>query len=272
MSKVIRPKQNYPTNQPRPGSPTPMVWLGKLLQSSVGSKILVALTGIALIGFVVGHMAGNLQIFVSQSLINHYAEKLHSLGPILWVIRGVLLAILVTHLTLAIRLKSQSATARPVPYYYHSTIQATWASRYMLSTGIVVGTFLLFHLAHFTVTAVSATVTIENQAVNYSQLRDSEGLRDVYSMVIYGFQKPVVSGLYLVAQLALFFHLTHGAASVFQTLSLNSTRFQSLIRTVAFVLALGLLIGNSSIVLACQLGYLQPNPDVAKTLSAVMGG
>src|SRR5262245_417126 len=127
------------------------------LASSVGGKQLVAVTGLGLTGFVLVHMLGNLQIFAGlgdamagQDALNGYAKFLKDQGPLLWVARGALLLIFVLHIALALWLNARNRAARPVAYHYRNTIKATWASRHMVSTGVVVGLFVLFHLAHYT--------------------------------------------------------------------------------------------------------------------------
>src|SRR5438045_3079879 len=142
-----------------PTAPPPGISAGAffsaLLDSSVGAKVLVALTGLGLVGFVIVHMVGNLKLLPggpeSRDAINGYAYFLkHDLGAWLWVFRAGLLGIFVLHLALAIRLKARSAAARPVGYAYPRTAQATLASRTMIWTGVVILLFVLFHLAHYT--------------------------------------------------------------------------------------------------------------------------
>ena len=136
--------------KPRKG-PDAKAFATALLDSSVGSKILVALTGTGLTLFVVFHMIGNLKVLQGPDAINGYAYFLkHDLGALIWVARGGLLAIFVLHLALALRLKMRSLAARPVPYQVYKPAQAGFASRTIVYTGVVVGLFTLFHLAHYT--------------------------------------------------------------------------------------------------------------------------
>src|SRR3954469_8896788 len=124
--------------------------LGVLFSSSIGKKFLVALTGLGLIGFVTGHLIGNLQIFLAPEKINGYAHMLESLGSALWLIRLFLLACVVIHIWLAIKLTLENRAARAVAYEVNHTIRATVASRVMAATGLVVLAFVVFHIAHFT--------------------------------------------------------------------------------------------------------------------------
>jgi len=235
MSTVARPKQAHPTNAD-PGGKGVLDYLRPFMTTTVGSKFLVALTGLALTGFVIGHLVGNLKIFGGPDAINSYAQFLKDLGPLLWVVRFGLLAVFVTHVLLVLKLKKRSADARPIGYAYPATVQASAPSRYMLLTGLLILTFLLFHLAHFTFG------WIEN--VDY---HDSKGRHDVYTMVVKGFSNPLIVGLYVVSQVVLFFHLIHGFQSAFQTLGANSPRFQRLFRQIGLVIATFLLLGNVGI-------------------------
>jgi succinate dehydrogenase / fumarate reductase, cytochrome b subunit len=224
-------------------------FLRALFDSSVGAKILVALTGLGLTGFVVFHMIGNLTVFHGRDAVNAYAEFLkHELGLLLWIARAGLSAIFVLHIVLAVRLKLRSVAARPVAYQFRPDIQATTASRTMIWTGIVVGLFTLFHLAHFTFGWVKGAEVEPGKVVNYLDLRDSKGRHDVYSMVVAGFTNPWLVAVYIVAQLALFMHLMHGVQSSFQTLGLKNRRSGRAIWWLGFAVPLTVLVGNLAIV------------------------
>jgi succinate dehydrogenase / fumarate reductase cytochrome b subunit len=241
--------------QPKPGTgPGPFV--AGLLDSSVGSKILVALTGLGLVGFVVFHMIGNLKMFSGPDAINSYAYFLkHGLGALIWVARIGLLGIFVLHLSLAVRLQLRSKAARPVPYQYPNSVQASAASRTMLWTGIVILAFTLFHLAHFTF-AWTHTVETATGPVNYLKLEDSQHRHDVYSMVVAGFSDPVLVTLYVVAQVLLFVHLTHGIPSTFQTLGLKNRKFKKAIDALGLLISLTVLVGNLAIVFGVWFGFI----------------
>ena len=184
--------------------------------SSIGYKFFMGITGLLLIGFVLGHMTGNLLIFMGPEAINEYGEFLQTMGHgvLIWVARIGLVAIFSIHMTLAFVLRKKNNSARPVPYGADGTIQASWASRHMMLTGIVIFLFLVYHIAHFTVGAIDPD--------NHKEViaRDIHNKFDIYTMVVRGFQQPLVSGLYILAQLALGLHLTHGAGSWLQSLGL----------------------------------------------------
>lgn len=241
--------------------------------------------------FVIGHLVGNLKVYGAQENLNDYAAFLKELGPLLWIARAGLLAIFVIHIALAISLKRRSALARPIGYAHTSTVQASIGSRTMLTTGLVVGAFVLFHLAHYTFGWIKGTeMTIPQTAsltpsiaeevalrgfdagqpvtVNYLDLRDSRGKHDVHTMVISGFSHPVISGLYILAMLFFFLHLKHGVGSSMQTLGLNSRRWNRLWTLAAWSIALFVVGGNISIPVAVLLGVLKSTPDVPLTLEA----
>lgn len=234
-------------------------FLTALLDSSVGAKLLVALTGLGLVTFAVFHMIGNLKVFQGPDAINGYAYFLkHDLGALIWIARGGLLLIFVLHLALAVRLKYRTRAARPVPYRYPGSVQATAASRYILTTGIVVGLFILFHLAHYTFGWVKGVEVSPGVVKNYLELTDAKGRHDVYSMVVAGFANPALVALYVVSQVVLFAHLVHGVQSSFQTLGLKNRRFAPAIRRLGFLVAFTILVGNLAIVFGVWAGWAPP--------------
>lgn len=228
-----------------------------LVDSSVGAKILVALCGLGLVLFVIFHMIGNLKVFQGRDAVNGYAYFLkHDLGMMLWIARGGLLAIFILHIVLAVRLKLRSVAARPVAYQHRRDIRASTAGRTMIWTGIVVGLFTLFHLAHFTFGWVKRVETSPGVFQSYLELQDEKGRHDVYSMVVAGFTEPWLAVLYIAAQLALFVHLVHGVQSSFQTLGLKNRRSGRAIWWLGFLIALSLLVGNLLIVVGVWAGWV----------------
>ncbi len=159
-----------------------------LISSSIGKKFLVAVTGFISFGYIIGHMLGNLQIFAGQNQINMYAEALHSLGPLLWVIRAVLLAAFIIHIWLGLQLKLENMAARPVNYTKQDPQKSKLSGRTMWLTGLMVLAFFVYHVLHFTARTTDARFA--------TLALDAEGRYDVYSMVILGFQQiPLVAGL-----------------------------------------------------------------------------
>ncbi len=237
----------------------PFAWA--FFDSSVGAKLTVAVTGLGLVIFALFHMIGNLKVFQGPAAINRYAYFLkHDLGALIWVARAGLLTIFLLHIVLALRLKKRSVAARPIPYAAHRNVQATVASRTMVWSGAVVGLFVLFHLLHFTFCWLTTT-EVNGKTVSYLDLRDAkEPLhQDVYSMVVLGFTTTWLALLYIVAQLALFLHLTHGVQSALQTLGLKNDRFRCAVWWLGLVVALIILVGNLGIVVGVWAG-LYPVP------------
>lgn len=235
-------------------------WLLPAVRSTIGAKFLVALTGLGLVGFLFGHMAGNLLIYKGRDALNAYAMGLKNLGPLLWVARIGLLALFLSHLGLALKLKLRNKSARPEPYRYQATVQASLASRTMVLSGLVILAFVVYHLLHFTLGVTQATPDGHNfLSLTQTYRHDGEmSLRhDVYGMVVFGFQKWYVSAVYIVAQLILGLHLSHGISSVFQTLGWNAPRWWPLIQRIGLTLTILLVVGNCSIPLAVLFGLVK---------------
>lgn len=245
----------------------PGSFLQALLESSVGGKILVGLTGLGLVGFVIAHLVGNLKLFAGPESINRYAYFLkHDLGVLIWVARAGLLAVFVLHLAVAVRLQLRARAARPVGYSFPGSVQAGAASRTMLMTGVVVLLFVLFHLAHYTFGLVKETNVVgpdggvvRSNYLNLTyRLADGTEVHDVYSMTVAGFRDGAIVALYLFAQLVLFVHLRHGVPSLFQTLGVKNARFAGPIDILGFAVAVAILAGNGAIVLAVWFGLVPP--------------
>jgi succinate dehydrogenase / fumarate reductase cytochrome b subunit len=245
--------------------------LRPLWYSTVGGKSLVALTGAVAVAYVIGHLSGNLLLWQGREAINSYAELLKSKAALLWAVRTFLLTAFVLHIYLALRLNLRNRRARPVPYAHEETVQASWASRHMVLTGLVLLFFVLFHLAHYTWHVVKPAEVIDSQgvahAVNYGELRERyvengevKYRPDVYSMVYYGFKSPVITGLYVICMLALTLHLSHGIGSMFQSLGLNGGRSRPVLAQVGVVVAILVGVGNIALPLSVIFGAVPPVP------------
>lgn len=222
------------------------------LQTSIGRKWVVALTGIFLIFFVIVHMAGNLQMFSPTSeAINRYAFLLKSNALVLWGFRLALLTSAVLHIWAALSLARENRAAKPVNYAVkgrRTRLGVTLASVTMVISGTVILGFVIFHLLHFTAQVVDRSYR-EMEAVV-----DGKTMHDVHRMVVAGFSKPLISGFYILAMGLLFFHLRHGAASVFQTIGIRDRTLSKFIQSASWVLAVILFLGFSSIPVAVLLG------------------
>jgi succinate dehydrogenase / fumarate reductase, cytochrome b subunit len=217
-------------------------------QSSIGKKITVALTGLILILYVLGHLAGNLQIYLSPDRLNTYAEFLRALGPLLWLIRIFLLATFVIHIVATVQLTIQNRRAKPQKYAVPGYRKSTLASRTMIISGLIVLCFVIYHLLHF---------TFQTTNPEFHELRDSAGRHDVYRMVVLGFQQPVISFFYALGLFLLTLHLSHGFASVTQTLGINNRKLEGFVSTGGQTLAWLVFAGYVSIPLTILLGIVR---------------
>ena len=223
-------------------------WVASLT-SSVGLKFIMAATGALLFGFVVAHLAGNLQIFGGPELINSYAAKLKALGPGLWVARLGLLGLFALHLGTAAVLTRRNRSARPVSYAVKRPIASSEASRTMLASGAVVLLFVIYHLMHFTIGIVIRP--------DLHELVDDQGRHDVYSMMVVGFQQLPIALFYLLAMVGLGLHLSHGIGSIFQSAGWLGARYRPMIVLGGRALAWLIVLGNVGIVLAAFFGVLE---------------
>ncbi len=216
--------------------------------SSIGKKAVVSVTGLLLLGFVVGHLIGNLQIFLGPHALNSYAQKLQSLGELLWVLRIGLLAIFVTHIVAALWLAAQNRAARPVRYAKSAVRQTSYASRLMVVTGIIILMHVIYHLAHFTLGTVHS---------QYYGHEDELGRHDVYSMVVLSFQDPKIAFTYIAAMAALAFHLRQAATAFPQSLGLVQPSTLAKFRVGGLIFSILIFVGYSSIPAAALLGILK---------------
>lgn len=221
----------------------------RFLTSSIGRKWIVALTGLALFGFVVGHLIGNLQVFLgSPEPINRYGHFLQGLGELLWAIRFGLLAMLALHIVFTIKLRMENRAARPDKYAVTNYRATRLPARWMALSGLMVLCFIIFHLLHFTVQSVDP---------GFKELHDAQGRHDVYRMMILGFTNKAASGFYIVAVGLLAMHLNHGIMSMFQTLGLNSGKVRPLWEKGGQAFSWLIFIGYASIPVAVLTGVLK---------------
>jgi succinate dehydrogenase / fumarate reductase, cytochrome b subunit len=223
-------------------------------RSSVGKKMVVAVTGIVLIAFVIGHLLGNLQIFLGPDWVNSYAEHLRALGVFLWVIRIFLLGNVLLHIFYTISLAIENRRARPVDYAKRNHVKASFASRHMVVSGLVVFAFIIFHLLHFTARKFNPRFPLlQADPLNHN---------DVYSMMVYGFQNVYISAFYIIGLFFLTLHLTHGASSFFQSLGLNDKELTPRLATAGRILAWLIFVGYTSIPVAVLLQLVKPAQEL----------
>jgi succinate dehydrogenase / fumarate reductase, cytochrome b subunit len=231
---------------PRPrrqGHPLLQFW-----RSAVGKKWVMALSGIALLGYVLAHMVGNLKLYLGSAQLNEYADWLRTLGEpafprtvVLWVMRTGLLIAFVLHIVAAAQLTRMNLRARPVRYQSHRDyIAANFASRTMRWTGVIIALFVIFHLMDLT----------------WGQANPHFVRGDPYDNVIESFRRVPVAIIYIIANIALAFHIFHGAWSMFQSLGWNNPRFNRWRRSFAIAFALVIGIGNVSMPLLVVTGVV----------------
>lgn len=214
-----------------------------LLNSVVGKKIVMAATGVILSVFVLGHMIGNLQVFLGPERINAYGRFLHGNMELLWPVRLVLLASVGLHVLAAWQLTIlNNFKARPVAYLKKTAIASDYAARTMVWSGPIVAAFIVYHLLHFTLGTAHPNFI--------------EG--DVYHNVITGFQVPAAALFYIVANILLATHLYHGVWSMFQTLGVSHPRYTPWLKGGAKAFGIVIGLGNCSIPLAVLAGLLPP--------------
>ena len=222
-----------------------------LFQSSLGRKYIMAISGAALFLFVIGHLLGNLQVFLGREQINAYGNFLHTTPEILWPARLGLLAMVALHIWSAVTLSAENKAARPMPYANWNPTVASYASRTMLMSGLIIGAFVIYHLLHFTVQAKSINFTGQD----FESFHDAKGRHDVYRMMITGFSYPIVSGFYVLALGLLCLHLSHGVGAMFQSVGWKNEAHGPWIDRFAKTAAWLIFLGYISIPLAVLLGY-----------------
>ncbi len=213
------------------------------LGSSIGRKVVMAVTGLILFGYVLGHMVGNLQVYLGPEALNHYGVLLRQLlhGAGLWIVRAVMLAAVSLHIWAATSLTLESRRARPEGYREQKWKESTYASRTMRWGGVILLLFVIYHLLHLT------TGTVHPNFI--------EG--DIYRNFVVGFQSVPVSLFYIFAMLALGLHLRHGVWSMFQTLGVSHPRYIRIAHAAAWIFAAVIVAGNISFPIAVLAGIVK---------------
>jgi succinate dehydrogenase / fumarate reductase cytochrome b subunit len=211
--------------------------------STNGKKAVMAVTGAVMFVFVIGHLAGNLQVFEGPEKLNAYGKLLHDLGELLWPVRIVLLLCVTLHIVATVQLALVKKRARPVGYSAKKAIASSYASRTMYWSGPIVLAFIIFHLLHLT----AGYIHPEYQFI--------EG--DVYHNVVAGFQVWWVSLWYIFSIVLLGMHLRHGLWSAFQSLGMNHPRHTPILKSAAWVIAVAIVLGYISIPISVLLGVVK---------------
>lgn len=223
--------------------------LGTFYRSTIGKKVIMGVTGLIGIGFLILHVAGNLQAFEGASKLNAYSAALHGpLNELLWVVRVVLVAAVVLHVTMAYQLTRRTAAARPIGYRHREPQVSTLAARTMTWGGVLLLVFIVFHILHFT------TETFDPG--HAAGMVDVHGDHDVYANVVASFRVPWVAAFYIVAMLALGLHLYHGAWSSMRTLGYAKSSPHPLHRRIALIVAVAIWLGFTLVPVAVIVGAI----------------
>ena len=218
----------------------------RLFSDSIGRKAVMAVSGLLMVLFVVGHMLGNLTIFAGPNGINAYAQHLHELAPLVWGTRIVMGVAVLLHLVLSIQITLENSAAKPDRYAVQNSLRATFASKNMIWSGVIIAAFVGYHLLHFTFRITP----------NLALGEDAMGRFDVYNMVVTALQGTVTALVYVVAMVSLFLHLSHGIQSSFQTLGLSNAKLLPRLGLAGTVVSGIFLVGFGAIPVAILLARI----------------
>jgi len=221
--------------------------LARVYGSSLGKKYIMAITGLLLFLFVIVHMLGNLQVYIGRDAMNAYAELLKSKPGLLWTLRTCLFIVAVLHIVSALQLAAENRNARPERYAAGKPI-ATFASRTILVSGLIVLAFIVYHLMHFTFGVTNP---------EFMELHDPLKRHDVYQMVVDAFRNPWVSAFYIISMGLLCLHLSHGVSSSFQSLGFRRRATAAAFNRFAQVAAILIFLGNCSIPVSIYLKFVK---------------
>lgn len=224
------------------------------LASTIGRKVVMAVTGIVLFGFVVAHMVGNLQVYLGPTRLDEYGAALRKLPALLWTLRLGLLAAVVGHVWAATSLTLANRAARPVGYRQTRYQESGYASRTMRWSGVILLLFVVYHLLHFTFGTVHPSFV--EGGVNHN--------------FVTGLRVPWVSAFYILAMLCLGMHMYHGVWSMLQTLGLSHPRYDWLRHAFATAITLVVVVGNISMPVAVLAGLIREESRPAAAGTAAL--
>lgn len=216
-----------------------------LYDTTIGKKVVMAVSGLVLYGFVIAHMLGNLQVFLGPEQLNGYAKKLQDLGPLLWMTRAVLLTAVVAHVVTSLQLIWLSSSARPIGYRMKKNLATSYAALTMKFGGIALFLFIVYHLAHFTAPGLAMSSAYHHQP------------HDVYANVVNGFRVPWVTAVYVLGQIFLGMHLYHGSWSLFQSLGMNHPKYNETRKFLAQTIGVFVAVGNIAMPVAVLAGVVR---------------
>jgi succinate dehydrogenase / fumarate reductase, cytochrome b subunit len=221
--------------------------------SSPGKKYIMAISGCALFGFVIGHLLGNLQIFLGPEVLNRYGHFLQTTPELIWPARVGLIALVALHIASAVALTAQNRAARPVNYTHYEVVAASYASRTMMMSGLIVFVFIIYHLLHFTIQVPGINFT----GHDFRVLQDAKQRHDIYAMMILGYRQPLVSLFYVVGVGLLCLHLSHGVSSMFQSMGWKNKAYGAFLDKFAIAATIAIFLGYISIPAGVLLGVVK---------------
>jgi len=225
-------------------------YVGRFLRSNIGLKVLMAVTGVVMFGYLIGHVSGNMLVFKGQAAINSYSQFLHESTGLLWGTRILLLVSVVVHIWATVRFLTLRNEARPVAYEMKVPHGTTWAARTMYWSGPIIALFIIYHILHLTTGTAHP---------HFNEIKNLDGKVtgvDVYRNLVEGFQRPVASLIYIAAMLAIALHLSHGVWSMLQTIGVNRPNWEPALRCAAVFLAIVICGGFIAVPVAVLLGFV----------------
>ena len=224
-------------------------YLGRFLRSNIGLKVLMAITGVVMFGYLIGHVSGNMLLFAGREKINAYSAFLHASKGILWGTRLLLLVSVVVHIWATIRFLGLRNSARPVAYEMKVPHGTTWAARTMYWSGPIIALFVVYHILHLTTGTLHPTFAKNVDPATHHV--------DVYQNLVDDFSRPLPSAIYIVAMLAIALHLSHGVWSMLQTIGVNRPNWECALRSFAVLCAVIICGGFIAVPAAVLLGIVK---------------
>jgi succinate dehydrogenase / fumarate reductase, cytochrome b subunit len=221
--------------------------VSEFFSTTIGQKFIVAITGFFMIFFLLAHLAGNLEIFFGPNAVNQYAAFLRTIPKTLWTFRILLIVSVIAHIWVTVSLTNKNRKARQNGYALKKSRKANFFSRTMMVSGLTILVFIAYHLAHYTIGLFNP---------EFMQLTDEKGRHHVYNMMVMGFSHPMVSGLYILAQILLAFHLTHGVSSAARTLGFTNGVVYERLRISGMIFAAVIAMLYISIPFAVLLNFI----------------
>jgi len=222
-------------------------YLCRFFASNIGVKVLMALTGVVMVGYLIGHVTGNMLIFKGPAAINSYSKFLHDSKGLLWGTRLLLLASVAIHIWATVRFLTLRNAARPVAYAMKQPHGTTWAARTMYWSGPIIALFIVYHILHLTTGTAHPNYHVD--AATHEV--------DVYRNLVDGFKSPIASVIYILAMLGIALHLSHGVWSMLQTIGVNRPNWECALRTIAVVFAVAICGGFIAVPVAVLLKFVE---------------